>query len=320
MTNTANDSSQASDPLTRHDLPVARRRRGRAGGSVWWRALPYLLPAFAILLIFRLFPVLYAGYLSVFTVPIYDGTPTFIGLVNYEQMLNDQTMHASLWNNLMFLLTFPLWIALPLLSAVLVFQRIFGYRTFRALMFFPVLMSPVIIGSYYTGILQLDGPVNTALEKMGLGFLAQHWLVDVDTALPVVLAIWIWGLIGLGMLFFLNGLASIDPELWDAAEMDGAGWWTRLRYVTIPMLRPTLEFWIVLVVLGIFSGLFPLITTLTRGGPGNRTMVVDLYIYLTGFSGGRFSYASAVGMVVFVFVGAIVFFYLWFSRRREARS
>lgn len=283
------------------------------------RALPYLLPALALLLVFRLLPVFYAVYLSVFHVPSYGGEPSFVGLVNYQQMLNDQTLHTSLRNDVVFLLSFPLWIALPVLSAVLVFQRIFGYRTFRALMFIPAVISPVVIGMYYTAILGLEGPVNTALQQMGLGDLAKLWLIDADTVFPIVLGIWIWSLTGLGMLFFLNGLASVDPELWDAAEVDGAGWWARLWHITIPMLRPVLEFWIVFVVILVFSGLFPLITTLTRGGPGNKTMVVDLYIYLTGFTGGRFSYASALGVVIFLLVGMVVLVQLWLFRRRETR-
>lgn len=280
------------------------------------RALPYLIPALAVLVLFRVVPVFYSIYLSTNQVPDY-GPSKLVGLTNYRVMLDDQTLHAALKNDLFLLLSFPLWIALPVLVAVLIHERIWGWRVFLAVFFIPAVLSPVVIGMYYTSLLSFNGPVNQTLTNLGLESLTRGWLVDLHTAFPVLLAVWLWSITGLGMLFFLNGLGNIDPAIWEAASIDGAGWWARMRYITVPLLRPVFEFWSIFVMILVFSGLFPLVNTLTNGGPGNKTMVADLYIYLTAFTGGRFSYASAIGVVLFGLVLVFVLVQLHLFRRGD---
>ena len=294
--------------------PPVRRRPVTSRGLL--AGLPYLLPALAVLMVFRIAPVFYAGYLSVSRVPAY-GPTEFVGAANYRLLLHDATLHAALRNDLLFLLSFPLWIALPVLVAVLIHDRIFAWRVFLAVYFLPAVISPVVIGMYYTLLFSYDGPVNQMLRGTGLSSFTHQWLVEVHTAFPVLLGVWIWSITGLGMLFFLNGLSGIDPAVYEAAAIDGAGWWARLRHITVPLLRPVLEFWLVFVMILVFSGLFPLVTTLTNGGPGNKTMVADLYVYLTAFQAGRFSYASAIGVLLFAIVALILSVQLWLFRRNE---
>lgn len=283
-------------------------RRGR-GMRALLTALPYLTPAIAVLITFRFVPIFYGTWLS-----LTDGTE-YVGLKHYDTMLIDPTLKAALINNFVFVATLPLWIVIPVAVAVLVHERIWFARAIMALVFIPTILSPVMLGVYYTLLLGYDGPVNTLLRGAGLEQWAKIWLVDPATAFPVVILIYIWGGIGVGVLFFVSALGNIDSSLQEAALLDGCRWTQRLRFITLPLLRPVFEFWATVSVIGIFTALLPLVFVLTSGGPGTKTMVVDLYIYQTAFSFNSPYYATAMGMTVFMITMVLVVFQLRLLRR-----
>jgi ABC-type sugar transport system permease subunit len=171
--------------------------------------------------------------------------------------------------------------------------------------FLPAVLSPVVIGAYYEIVLDADGPLNSLLRSVGLGGLAQEWLNEPSWALPVVIAILIWSTFGVGVVIFLSALASLDRELVDAARVDGASGWQIQRHVVFWQLLRVIEFWAILIVIVSFTAFFPLIYTLTQGGPGSATYTVDFDLYQEAFASGNLGYASAIGVVLVIVIGIV---------------
>jgi ABC-type sugar transport system permease subunit len=155
---------------------------------------------------------------------------------------------------------------------------------------------------------------------VGLGDLAREWLNDPSIAMPIVIAILIWWTFGMGVLIFLAGLTNLDRELVDAAKVDGASGWQIQRHVVFRQLLPVVEFWGLLTMIITFTAVFPLIFSLTRGGPGTATYTVDYTLYVEAFANGHLGYASAIGvtlLVVMAIVGAALILIL---RKRPRRA
>lgn len=275
-----------------------------------------MLPALALLGVFRIIPIGEAFYLSL-TRWNGVGDPQWVGLANYEALLKDRTFRTALSNNLAILLSVPVWVMLPLFVASLIHRGGPGVRSFRLALFLPAVLSPVVIGAFFNVMLQYHGPVNESLRGLGLGWLASEWLHESSTALPVVMAVFVWATMGIGVLVYLAGLAQVNPEQWDAARLDGAGFWQVQRHVTIPELRRVIEFWAVIVLISSFTAVFPFIYTLTRGGPGYSTYTLDYYVYDKAFQGGALGYASAIGVVLLVIVGGLAAIQVLLLRRGD---
>ena len=279
-------------------------------------ALLLLLPALALLGVFRVIPIGEAFYLSL-TRWNGVGEPEWVGLANYEALLKDRTFRTALTNNLAILLAVPAWVLLPLFVASLIHRAPPGARFFRLALFLPAVLSPVVIGAFFNVMLQYSGPVNELLRMAGLDWVASEWLQSSRTALPVVMVVFIWATLGIGVLVYLAGLAQVNPESWDAARLDGAGFWQVQRHITIPELRRVIEFWTVIVLISSFTAVFPFIYTLTRGGPGYSTYTLDYYVYDKAFQGSALGYASAVGVVLLVIVGGIAALNVLLFRRGD---
>lgn len=279
-------------------------------------ALLLLLPALALLGVFRVIPIGEAFYLSL-TRWNGVGEPEWVGLANYEALLKDRTFRTALTNNLAILLAVPAWVLLPLFVASLIHRAPPGARFFRLALFLPAVLSPVVIGAFFNVMLQYSGPVNELLRMAGLDWVASEWLQSSRTALPVVMVVFIWATLGIGVLVYLAGLAQVNPESWDAARLDGAGFWQVQRHITIPELRRVIEFWTVIVLISSFTAVFPFIYTLTRGGPGYSTYTLDYYVYDKAFQGSALGYASAVGVVLLVIVGGLAALNVLLFRRGD---
>lgn len=279
-------------------------------------SLFFLAPALIVLLVFRLVPIGEAFHLS-FTDWNGVGEPAWIGSANFRAVLDDPTFWTALRNNLLVLLSLPLWVIGPLVIASIIHAGVPWARFFRLMVFLPAVLSPVVVGAYYNVVLRYNGPFNVFLREVGLGALATQWLNDPDTALATVVLILVWASFGIGVLIYLAALAQVNPELYDAATIDGAGWLQTQRHVTLPSTRRTIEFWFVFVLITTFTMVFPFIYTLTRGGPGYSTYLLDYYVYDAAFFGGSFGYASAIGVVLLVIVGAISLVSIWLFRRGQ---
>lgn len=271
----------------------------RVRTAVWAFAL--LAPSLALFGVFRVYSLGTAIYLSFTT---WDGfsSPEWVGTANFRHLYHDQLFIDSLSHSLVMLLAVPVWVVVPFLIASFLADSTGSQRFFRVALLIPAALSPVVLGAYYNIALDPSGPLNTALRGLGLGFAARAWLNDPRITLWVVVGVTIWATLGIGVLIFLAGFANVDHDLVDAARVDGAGWWSIKRYIVFQQLRPVFELWTVLVLFILFTSMFPLVYSLTSGGPGFATYTPDYFIYVEGFTNGKLGYATAAGVVLLVVV------------------
>ena len=279
----------------------------------------YLLiaPLLLLLIIFILYPVLANVYLSFFKWKGM-GRAIFTGLDNYRTMVKDETFWTSIKNTFVLLLYIPLGVILPIMLSAFLREGLKGWPLFRAILYLPNILGYVIIGLISSIIFRKLGPLNNGLTVLGLGSLALDWLNKPNLALNALgLVYGVWMRLGFGCIFFLAAMSSIDDSLYDAAKIDGALWWQTFWNVTIPSIRFSIEFWIVLSFIEILARAFPFIYTFTRGGPGFATFTLEYGIYNAGFVAFNMGYASAWASVLFVFCGFIAFFQVTLMRKNS---
>lgn len=270
----------------------------------WRRATPallFLLPMILGLLIFRLWPLIAAFDNSLYDVNLISGRRTWVGLANYLRALGDGELIRSVTNTLVYtVLKVPLQVACSLGLALLVNRAGKAIVAVRTAAFLPVVTSVVVASTMWLLLLQPDqGLVNGLLSSVGLP--RQPFLRDAREAMASVIGIMIWKDVGLGMLFFLAGLQGIPELYYEAARIDGAGPWARFRHVTLPLLRGTMLF--VLVLETVFAlRVFTPVYVLTQGGPLGATSVVVFHIYEQAFPLNSVGYASALSVMLLVFI------------------
>jgi ABC-type sugar transport system permease subunit len=278
-----------------------------------------LLPAAALLAWLLVYPLVDAVRLS-FTDWNGLSEPHSVGFANYDELLHDNHLKEALLHNLAILAALPIWIGLPYGIAWALHHKIRGWQFFRFAFFLPVVLSPVVIGVCYGIVLKPNGPFNELLRAAGLGELVHEWLNDPTITLPLVIGVIIWSTFGIGVLIFLSAFSNLDTEQIDAARVDGAAPWQIQRHVVFWQILPVIEFWTILILIASLTGVFPLIYTLTHGGPGHSTYTVDFDLYQEAFAAGRFGYASAIGVCLVIVIGVIggVFLAVLRWRRRAA--
>jgi ABC-type sugar transport system permease subunit len=204
-------------------------------------------------------------------------------------------LHA-LRNNAIFALSVPVQMVVPLLVAYVIHRRVPGWRFFRATVFLPAVYATVVIGILTATVLQLDGPLNSALGAVGLDSLRHEWLGSASTSIPIILLVVIWTNFGYNVVLYLAGMSAIDPTLEEAARIDGAGSMRVLRHVVLPSLRRVMEIVLVVNTVTAFAFMFTYIYTITNGGPGYDTYVSEFYIYNQAFTNQNMGYAAAIGV------------------------
>jgi ABC-type sugar transport system permease subunit len=224
----------------------------------------------------------------------------FIGLENYRQVFKDNVFREAVSHNILFLLAVPILVIVAILVAVVLYERIRGWRMYRSILFVPYILAVPVVGVVFSNILQLNGILNETLRSLGLGRLGLDWIGDPDNALWSVMGVIIWRELGFGIVLFLARLLSINEELIDAGKVDGANWWQRLWYVIVPQLRSVIEFYTVVSVITMLAWIFSYIYTITRGGPGNATQILELYIFNFAFRNQLPGIAAAVAVLLFI--------------------
>ncbi len=283
--------------------PMTRKRKPRQGSRAERRfAYLFVLPAVLLVLVFRIIPLVWGFALS-FTNSTGLGTADFVGADNYAAIAGDPTFHASLLNTVILLATLPIWIMLPMLLAILIHQGVPGGKLFRAVYFFPAVLSSVIVGSIFNVVLRYDGSLNALLKFFGIN--AVDWLGTGATALGSLIAVQLWSTFGMSLLIFLAGLSTVPKDMIEAARLEGASlgqtWW----HIIIPALRPIIEFVAVVTTIGVLTSMFGLIYVLTAGGPGTATTMPEFLIWLEQGKMNRPGYAAAISMVLFVLMGGL---------------
>jgi multiple sugar transport system permease protein len=273
-----------------------------AGRAAW----VLLAPALLLIGFFFLLPVAAAAILSFTDFDIYAvGDPAntrWIGLANYATLLGQPVFWRALANTCYFALVGgPLSVLVALGAALMVNARVVRYKSlFRTIYFAPFVTTLVAVALVWRYLYHPQyGLLNYALGAIGLGPI--DWLGDPRWAMPAIIGLAVWKNFGYSMLILIAGLQSIPQELYEAAELDGAGDWTRFRYVTLPLLRPALVFVGVITTIG-YLQLFAEPYVMTQGGPLRSTTSLVLLMYEEAFRWWRIGYGSAIAFVLFVIV------------------
>lgn len=280
---------------------MMKKRKYKANSLGYYFAL-FIFPALAIYLVFSILPFLYTVYYS-FT-DYTDMNPVnlhFAGWENYKKVFSTPLMTKAIKNSVVYalLLTgFQTALGLPL--AVVLNQKLKTRNLLRAVFFFPAVFSSLIIGYLWNFIMSSSdfGLINNLLHKLGLGTVN---FFTADRALFSVILTQIWQWTGWAMVIYLANLQSIPPELYEAAEIDGAGGLKRFFYVTLPLMCPSVK---IIVVTGLIGGMkvFDIIYSMTSGGPGNATQTVMTVMMKRGISDGFYSNGAAFGVCFFIIV------------------
>jgi multiple sugar transport system permease protein len=230
--------------------------------------------------------------------------------------VHDPIFLRALRNNAIFALSVPVQMIVPLLAAYAIHRRVPGWRFFRGTVFLPAVYATVVVGILASTVLQLNGPLNSALDALGLG--AREWLGSANTSIPVILLIVIWANFGYNVLLYLAGMSAIDPTLEEAARIDGAGRLRVLWHVIVPNLRRVMEIVLVVNTITAFAFMFTYIFTITNGAPGTDTYVTEYYIWTQAFTNGNMGYAAATGVFLVAIVLVIGMLQIRALTRKEA--
>jgi len=276
--------------------------------AAWW----FLAPSLSLIAVFFFVPVVGGLVLSLTDFDLYaiasPDAARFVGLANYAHVLTDPVFWKALGNTLFFVLVGgPLSVIVSLAAALLVTSRLAKAPGFyRSVYFAPVVTTLVAMAVVWRYLYHVRyGLLNHALGLFGIAPI--DWLGDPHWAMPAIVLLAVWKKFGYNMLILIAGLQAIPEDLHEAAALDGAGWWARLRHITVPNLAPTLLFVCVLTMIDMFQ-LFAEPYVMTGGGPLKSTTSIVLLMYEEGFRWWRMGNASAIAFVLFVFmlVGALI--------------
>ena len=276
--------------------------------SEGWFALLLVLPALLGIFVVVLFPLVYSLWLSFTDVNLLRSTGPaielfgvrvplfrFVGLQNYIRVFEDPLYWSSLWRTLYFVGAFVLEATLMGLGMALVLNERFGGRPLmRSLLLIPWSLSRVVVGLLWVGILDFEfGALNGLLHNLGLIERSISFFKDGFTALNVLVTVYMWNQAPFAALLFLAGMQSVSVDLYSAAEVDGAGYWQRFRYVTLPAIRPIMFLVLVLATVNGFL-MLDLIYVLTMGGPANETTTISWLGFQTAFAFFKFGPGTAI--------------------------
>ena len=274
---------------------LAKRRR-RVG-------VVLIVPALVLVGLLIAYPIGQAVYYS-FT--NWDGLTTqWVGPSAWVQAFHNPTMWTALKNNAELLVSVPFALGIPLLVAVMLHQRVAGWKIFRSIYFLPTAISWVVIGLVAEHFFAYSGTLNSLLSDVGLSRVHTNMLGQENEALIALGITFIFSMIGTNTMLFLTGLATLDPSLEEAARIDGAGAWRIFRHITLPHLSRFIQLAFVMTVISAFSALFSLIFVMTGGGPGYSTTTMEFLVYQTGFNQSQFGTAALYGIILFVITALV---------------
>ena len=279
--------------------------------------LYFALPALVVFATLFLAPTISSFYYSLTNWNINAPKVDFIGLENFRRMFTDKKLVAATWHTLVYAgsvtvlrNTFGLILALGLN------MQIRAQNFLRTVIFMPFVIAPIVIGYLFSALYHPShGLINQLLNGAGLSFMAIDWLNDYRFALMSTILVDVWRTTGFAMVIFLAGLQLIPHELYESANLDGAGAWSRFRHVTFPLLASSLTVNLVISLIGTMK-VFVMIYVLTHGGPGYATQVFNTYI-LSAFGMGRYGYATAANLLLFFMITVIGMPVLFILKRRE---
>lgn len=280
----------------------------------------FILPGLLLYLIFLIYPIIKAFQMSFYEWSVMPGDPNeFIGLTNYFRALQDPIVALSLRNTVLYtIVTVPGQMILAFFFAFLLNNAARGKIFFRTLYYVPVITSWVVVSILFRYLFQSPkGLINHILLDI-LHIIQQPipWFREPATAFIPILGLGIWKGIGWSMVIFLAALQTIPKELYDAAAIDGATAWKQLRNITLPLMRPTLVFTLVMLMIGGFN-VFISVVLITNGGPVQSTEVILSYMYHQAFDYIDFGYGAALSFIVAMIIVTVSYLQIRFLRRPE---
>lgn len=277
----------------------------------------FLLPALGLYGLFVLIPIVQAAHYSLYDWNGLKPLSDFVGLDNYTRALSAPAFQSAATHNaIIVVLSLVLQIPFALWVALMVNRRFPGRAIFRLIFFAPYVIAEVIAGVVWRLILQPNGLVDGALTGIGLEDLYHPWLADPDTVLWALFVIISWKYFGFHMIILLAGLQGIPRELEEAAAIDGASRRQTLRYVTLPLLGPTIRVSVFLSIIGAIQ-LFDLVWVTTNGGPVDASNTMVTYLVEQGFERFQLGYGSAIAVILFGIALVVALGYQRFVMRRD---
>jgi raffinose/stachyose/melibiose transport system permease protein len=296
---------------------IARRQSRRRRWTRWSTVALFVLPALVIYSVFVLLPIAQAAFYSLFKWNGLKPLTDFVGLANYERALSDPVFLGAISHNF-FIIVLSLAIQIPFaLGLALLLNRDFpGRAVLRLLFFAPYVIAEVIAGIVFKLMLTPDGLVDQSLDAVGLGSLTQLWLADPDFVMYTMFFIISWKYFGFHMIIMLAGLQEIPREVEEAALVDGASRNQSTRYVTIPLLGPTIRVSVFLSIIGALQ-LFDLVWATTKGGPVNASNTMATYMIDWGLRRSQLGYGSATAVILFIIAFVVALLYQRFVMRQD---
>ena len=290
-----------------------KRRKSRLQQDGLKLAAPFLLPSLIGMLVFSLLPLVISAFISLTDWNGLDQLLApgmfqehFIGLDNFKNILSSSEFWQVLGNTCYYIVLYiPIMLAASLSVAQLLSQSRKGVSAFRIIYYIPVLTSWVAASLIWKTVLSPEyGALNNLLAVFGIE--GPGWLLDETWAMPAVVLVSVWKDMGFFGLILLSGMIGIDRGYYEAAELDGAGAWTKFRRITLPLMTPAIFYVLIVSLINAFQ-LFPQIMIMTDGGPNGATQVMVERIYKYGFRYYRMGYASAFSWILFVIIMVCTF-------------
>ncbi len=284
---------------SRRQRPSGMRLREWRDG--WLFAMPFILGV----LVWWAGPMLYSLFLVVNDWDMLS-PPQFIGLGNLQRMVTDPFVAKSLWNTAYYTIVgVPLQLAVAFSLALALNQKLRGQAIFRTIFYIPTIVPAVASAVVWTQVFNPDyGMLNNLLQRFGMEKVM--WLWDPRLAKPAFILMSLWT-VGAQMVIFLAALQGVPEELMEAAQIDGAGVWSRFRNITVPMISPTILFNFVVSIIGSFQ-VFTAAFIMTNGGPQDATLFMVLYVYQNGFQLYKMGYAATLAWLLFWIIMVFTFF------------
>ena len=275
----------------------------------------FSLPFIAVYVLFMVFPIGFGLFISFFKWDILS-EKIFIGFGNYINLFTDTLFYTSLWHTVQFvLITTPFLLILSFVMALLITSKSVLRNAAENIFFLPYILSITVIGTLWAWLFQKDfGAFNQIISMFGGE--AIGWLTDPKMAIWSVSFATIWWTAGFNMVLYSAGIKQISPEIYESAQIDGAGYFQRLFKITIPLLHPTIVLVTILQIIASFK-VFGQVYVMTGGGPYGKTRVLIQYIYETGFSYFKMGYSSAMAYILFMCILIVSILQYVLMRRGE---
>jgi multiple sugar transport system permease protein len=286
--------------------------------KIEWSNYLYILVPIIVVTVIMIIPFFRTIYYS-FTK--FDGfhPPAFTGLKNYISFGGNPHFLSAIKNNFIISLALPIWVGLPLILAVLLFQNPAKLlKTARMTIMLPVALSMSVTGIIFNSFFTYYGPINALLTDLGLKFAPIDWLGNPKMAMTLIIITAIWKDFGVTTVIFLAGLSNLNKELIEASRIDGANKIQEFFHIIIPQLNPIIVFIVAITLISDYKNMFDYVYNLTQGGPGFATQTIEFLLYNEAFRFLNMGFASALGVLMFAIIVVITFFQIKIMSRSDA--